>query len=291
MSISIGTNFYLESEQFLDNRQNLPKTIQDLREWDITVPSGFEVPVDGVWYTYNPDYDSPETGHWKRRIESDLAGSGLEKLIKSQEKDIVGIKNIVFPVEVYDITPVKINLLGTTDLPEITWTLRRYGKEVTPERSWINGEETRDPGSYQEFDLISEDTEYNLKSMYEGITVTAKTKVVFRNLVFIGTSENPELDPDSWGTELSQEFEGDNLGRPESVFDCTGGKYVYYVFPSRKYDSSRFRAWIGGLEVQDFIVTEIPGWRNSVGHSEEYTVLRLRNLQNGVLRIKFEDEQ
>ena len=52
MSLKIGTNFNYQGHDFLDYRQGLPKTLEDLRNWDILVPLGFEACVDGEWYMW-----------------------------------------------------------------------------------------------------------------------------------------------------------------------------------------------------------------------------------------------
>ena len=50
MAIGIGSNFLFEGEEFLDKRQSLVKSLDDLKNWDKLVPVGFEVPFNGVWW-------------------------------------------------------------------------------------------------------------------------------------------------------------------------------------------------------------------------------------------------
>lgn len=71
MSIKIGTDFDLKSKQFLDSRQGLPKTKNDLKTWSTPVPPGFEVCLEEVWYYYDPTFEGAEgseTGYWIPRL-------------------------------------------------------------------------------------------------------------------------------------------------------------------------------------------------------------------------------
>lgn len=64
MSAHIGTNFSLESKEFLDSRQNLALTEKDLLEWRTPVPEGFKVCLDKKWYYYDSTVNLEKTGHW-----------------------------------------------------------------------------------------------------------------------------------------------------------------------------------------------------------------------------------
>lgn len=69
MAIGIGSNFLFEGEEFLDKRQSLVKSLDDLKNWDKLVPVGFEVPFNGVWYEYRPDLPkNEETGFFRQRF-------------------------------------------------------------------------------------------------------------------------------------------------------------------------------------------------------------------------------
>lgn len=67
-------------------------------------------------------------------------------------------------------------------------------------------------------------------------------------------------------------------------FDCTGGKYPYYVIPTSI--ASGLEWWVGGLKntnVNSSVIT----LTNASGATESYTVFRLNNIQTGVLSIQF----
>lgn len=72
MAIVIGSNFSYNGFLFLDERQGLPKTPSDLKNWNTSVPEGFEVylPNDGEWYIYKSSNNDPVTGHFIKRNQS-----------------------------------------------------------------------------------------------------------------------------------------------------------------------------------------------------------------------------
>lgn len=58
MANKIGSNFLLPAKVFLDKRQGIVSGIGELGTWDYDkypIPDGFEVFVDGKWYTYYKD--------------------------------------------------------------------------------------------------------------------------------------------------------------------------------------------------------------------------------------------
>lgn len=67
-------------------------------------------------------------------------------------------------------------------------------------------------------------------------------------------------------------------------FDCTGGKYPYYVIPTSI--AAGLEWWVGGLKNTD-VHSEVIQLTNASGHTESYTVFRLNNIQTGVLSIQF----
>lgn len=73
MAIQVDSNFLLKAKDFLDRRQSLAVTLRDLAGWDYTnfpIPVGFEVFVEGQWYTYmGKDGISNDslTGYFRKR--------------------------------------------------------------------------------------------------------------------------------------------------------------------------------------------------------------------------------
>lgn len=67
-------------------------------------------------------------------------------------------------------------------------------------------------------------------------------------------------------------------------FDCSGGKYPYYVIPASIYTG--LEVWVGGLKNTDLVVTDMTVV-NASGASAAYKVIRLANKQTGNLSIQF----
>ena len=68
-----------------------------------------------------------------------------------------------------------------------------------------------------------------------------------------------------------------------TVFDCSGGKYPYYILPSSMASGIQF--WIGGLRNSDWI-EEVREITNAYGYTENYTIFRSNSIQTGVLNIE-----
>jgi hypothetical protein len=69
-AIPIGAPFLFEGENYLDSRQGLANTLEDLINWDTSIPEGFEVFVksEKAWYQYRPNEKYyPDSGYFKRR--------------------------------------------------------------------------------------------------------------------------------------------------------------------------------------------------------------------------------
>lgn len=78
MSAHIGTNFTLESREFLDSRQGLALTKADLLNWRTPVPEGFRVCLDRKWYYYNSSANLEDTGHWVPCVVDNVDGEIYE---------------------------------------------------------------------------------------------------------------------------------------------------------------------------------------------------------------------
>ena len=71
----------------------------------------------------------------------------------------------------------------------------------------------------------------------------------------------------------------------EVTFDCTGGKYIYYIIPSNIYgDGVDF--WVNGFKNNDVVVTDMQV-TNSYNVTATYKVMRLNNIQTGILKVEF----
>lgn len=69
MAINIGASFSYKGKYFLDERIGLPKTTNDLKNWSIPIPEGFEVYLseNNEWYEFRSSYNDEVTGHFRKR--------------------------------------------------------------------------------------------------------------------------------------------------------------------------------------------------------------------------------
>lgn len=115
MSAHIGTNFTLESKEFLDSRQGLALTKKDLLDWRTPVPEGFRVCLDRKWYYYDSSANLEDTGHWVPCVVDNVDGEVYEGqtvsakavkelgalnggLVSKLESELSKIKNKVNPL-------------------------------------------------------------------------------------------------------------------------------------------------------------------------------------------------
>ena len=102
MATRVSTNYLFNGIGFLDSRQGMATSLNDLKNWnhsEIAIPDGFEVCVDGDWYIYNSDYsEDSETGKFRKRTSvgagADFNSDPTAKIVK--EGVIVG-EAFVFP--------------------------------------------------------------------------------------------------------------------------------------------------------------------------------------------------
>lgn len=101
----------------------------------------------------------------------------------------------------------------------------------------------------------------------------SSTSVVFYSKRYWGVSENTSLN-DAQIIALSSEFSTSRV--QTRTFDCTGGKYFYFAFPS-SFGTPSFT--VNGLSFSDVNLTT-QNFTNSSGYTESYYVYRCNNLQN-----------
>lgn len=109
----------------------------------------------------------------------------------------------------------------------------------------------------------------------------------FDSYKYYGASSKTELENEDI-IGMSKEWSGNNWQMVGKTFDCTGGKYPYYIIPSSLYNAATFKMWIGGLRNTDFTVTE-QTVTNQHGYEQSYKVIRLNNIQNAPIPIDFKN--
>lgn len=303
MSINVGSNFLYQGKRHLDDRQNKAKTLRDLKTWSIPIPDGFEVCVDGSWYVFdsrNPD--SEITGKFKKRTEiTQEFGDDTEKTVsqavvtdKFEEVDnnIIKLFSSVFPLELRSVTGGGNFEVGSKIIPKISWTIGIKGEEELeiPEEATVNGSTEGINKSLTSFigAEITRNTvstipyEIFVKSGYFSVTKTINYNFLFRK--YFGTSSKSSLSSLDIINLSGKSFISTSYNMSTTKFDCTGGKYPYYVIPKSVYNPN-IEFWIGGLKNTD-LVTEDVVVITDTGLEITYTTIRLNNIQNGILPIE-----
>lgn len=281
MSLKIGTNFNYQGHDFLDYRQGLPKTLEDLRNWDILVPLGFEACVDGEWYMWKgEDYVNPETGHWEKRSVS--MGNNYDDAIAKLMAKVFQASFSVSGGGQYE--------KGQSVSPRVTWSLTKEGVAVPIDIVWINNVSLADPSvtTYTP-GPITTTTTYNVRVMSsEGTEFSDYARYLFSLKRYWGVSnysaQSPEFILPSLAG-LSSEFASD-WKKEQTQFDCSGGKYPMYILPAGLYSESTFQVWVGGLRNTDLEVRR-EVLVNGSGSRDEYVIITLGTRQTGVLGITF----
>lgn len=177
---------------------------------------------------------------------------------------ITSISNNVGTVEIgQTITAVTLN-----------WALN---KTLIVSQTWNNGigSVPIDARTYSLTGLsLTADKTYTLTVVDEKNTVSSSTYIQFRNKRYWGVSANESLSNVDI-LAMNKEF---STSRSQSrVFDCTGGKYFFFAWPST-FGTPTFK--INGLTNTAFIKTT-QSFTNASGYTTNYDVWRCQYLQNG----------
>lgn len=103
----------------------------------------------------------------------------------------------------------------------------------------------------------------------------ASTSLSFARKRYWGASAEEELD-NSQILALSQEFASNN--DKAVTYDCSGGKYPYFCYPTSFGTLSAVT--VGGLAFSDYN-QQVQSFTNASGHTENYYVTRFNGIQFG----------
>lgn len=304
MSINVGSNFLYQGKRFLDERIDKAKTLEDLKSWSIPVPDGFEVYVDGLWYCYNSTNETNEvTGKFKRR--SDVSQDfGDSQEISVSQKTLTGkfdkidqslskITAELFPLEFKTFTGGGTYEIGQTVTPQISWTIGIKGQEgeIIPTEILVNNSiegvsENKKSWTGQSIRLDSPGNRtYEVIAKSDLLTASKTATYNFYFRKYYGTSQKEVLDSaDILKLTGKAWVYGTSYTMAATKFDCTGGKYPYYVIPKSIYKSS-LEMWVGGLKNTDTIIADVDVI-TATGLKITYTTIRLANIQSGNLSIE-----
>lgn len=180
--------------------------------------------------------------------------------------------------------------VGSSVKPVVSITALRKGSDitsscdivVTPQPS-LSGSLSSNKKTWTASTNISSVYNIQVKATLNTQSITKSVIYYFKYKKYYGTSSNAILT-NAQILALGGNAWADSRAMEATIFDCTGGKYPYYVIPSDIYTG--LEVWVGGLKNSDITVTDIT-FTNDEGASKAYKVIRLTNIQTGVLSIQF----
>lgn len=179
---------------------------------------------------------------------------------------------------------------GSSYTPTINISVSRKGTNVTSESNinvvgepTLSGSISSDKQTWIPTKAVTANQKLTVTATYGSQSASKVYYVFFKNKKYWGTSANTSLT-NAQVLALEGSTWADNRLMESTKFDCTGGKYPYYVIPANVYNG--LQVWVGGLKNTDITVTDMTV-TNASGSSQAYKVIRLTNIQTGVLSIEF----
>lgn len=179
---------------------------------------------------------------------------------------------------------------GSSYTPTINISVSRKGTNVTSESNinvvgepTLSGSISSDKQTWIPTKAVTANQKLTVTATYGSQSASKVYYVFFKNKKYWGTSANTSLT-NAQVLALAGSTWADNRLMESTKFDCTGGKYPYYVIPANVYNG--LQVWVGGLKNTDITVTDMTV-TNASGSSQAYKVIRLTNIQTGVLYIEF----
>lgn len=164
---------------------------------------------------------------------------------------------------------------GSAQTINLYWT---YDRDI--ESQSINNESIESSIRAKQYTGVNSDTTYILRAVSGGETYSKSVSAQFKVKKYYGVSAKEALTNDeilalssTWAQRVQS----------TTVFDCTGGKYPFYIIPTSMITGIQF--WIGGLRNTDWL-EEVRDVTNASGYTESYTIFRLNSIQTGVLNIE-----
>lgn len=164
---------------------------------------------------------------------------------------------------------------GSSNSVVLRWT---YDRDITYQE--INREELDISLRTKTYNNVTENTIYRLIAIYNSKEYEKSVSATFNIKKYYGVSEKTSLTNDEIKA-LTSTWASKALATTK--FDCTGGKYPYYIIPTSLANNITF--YINGFANSNWS-TEVKDITNSYGYSESYTIYRLNTIQTGILNIE-----
>lgn len=205
-------------------------------------------------------------------------------------KTLQEIEKAVFQLEL-SVVPSRDQTfeVGSDYTPTISLLVKRKGTNITQSASIsvvgnpsLSGTLSSDHQQWVPSKAVSVNQKLTITATYNGQSVSKVYNIYFKYKKYWGVSTSASLTS-SQVIALAGSTWADSKAMGATTFDCTGGKYVYYVIPD-KLGTPEF--WVGGLKNTDINVGNITV-TNASGGSARYLIMRLANIQTGVLSVEF----
>lgn len=164
---------------------------------------------------------------------------------------------------------------GSSNSVVLRWT---YDRDITYQE--INKEELDISLRTKTYNNVTENTIYRLIAIYNSKEYEKSVSATFNIKKYYGVSEKTSLTNDEIKA-LTSAWASKAL--TTTKFDCTGGKYPYYIIPTSLANNITF--YINGFANSNWS-TEVKNVINNYGYSESYTIYRLNTIQTGILNIE-----
>lgn len=179
--------------------------------------------------------------------------------------------------------------VGASYTPTINISVSRKGTNVTSGSNinvvgvpTLSGSISSDKQTWTPTSAVRANQKLTVTATYGSQSASKVYNVFFKYKKYWGTSTSTSLTS-SQVIALAGSTWADSKAMGATTFDCTGGKYVYYVIPD-SLGTPEF--WVGGLKNTDINVGNITV-TNASGGSARYLIMRLANIQTGVLSVEF----
>ena len=179
--------------------------------------------------------------------------------------------------------------VGASYTPTINIFVSRKGTNVTSGSNinvvgvpTLSGSISNDKQTWIPTSAVRANQKLTVTATYGSQSASKVYNVFFKYKKYWGVSTNASLTSAQVLT-LGNSTWADSKAVGATTFDCTGGKYVYYVIPS-SLGVPEF--WVGGLKNSDVVITNA-NVTNASGGTTTYQIMRLTKIQTGVLSIQF----
>lgn len=179
--------------------------------------------------------------------------------------------------------------VGASYTPTINISVSRKGTNVTSGSNinvvgvpTLSGSISSDKQTWTPTSAVRANQKLTVTATYGSQSASKVYNVFFKYKKYWGVSTNASLTSAQVLT-LGNSTWADSKAMGATTFDCTGGKYVYYVVPS-SVGVPEF--WVGGLKNSDVVITNA-NVTNASGGTTTYQIMRLTNIQTGILSIQF----